>query len=166
MASKAVNAGLPQGYQSPFKRVQMRERMDDSLACVATLTGRTLEDITKMAIEFGLPAYGPCFVGEEMIAKLLMSAGGLLATKYKEFVNIDALPDVAILLIDYDEDTEIGRHVIWHHVRGTKDGPPAHHYCIDPAHWIAPEDHYTSAVKQFDVWYYIEVTAKAPAKGK
>lgn len=43
MATKQVNTGLPQGFKSPFNRVPMKDRMDDSLACVATLTSRPLE---------------------------------------------------------------------------------------------------------------------------
>jgi hypothetical protein len=164
MASKAVNTGLPEGFVSPFKRVEMRERMDDSLACIATLTGRTLDDVTKLAIEFGLPPYGPCFVDEDMIAKLLMNLGNLVATKYKDFVSIDALPDVAILLVDYDEDTEIGRHVVWHHVRGSKDRP-SFRYILDVGSWIPDTDHVTTAVTAYSPAYYIEVTSK-PARGK
>lgn len=162
MASKKVNKGLPELFTSPFARVQMKERIDDSLACIATLTNRTLEDVTKMAIDFGLPANGPCFVNEDMIAKLLMKAGGLVATKYKEVDSIDALPYVAILLVEYSEETEIGRHVVWHHVKGVKD-VPSFHYVIDPAHWIPAADHYTTAVEALAPAYYIEVTPKANA---
>lgn len=71
MASKPVNTGLPAGFESPFKRVQMEERMDDSLACVATLTNRSMQDIKKMAFEMGLPQHGPYYVGEDNGAKLL-----------------------------------------------------------------------------------------------
>lgn len=166
MASKAINTGLPAGFKSPFTRVAMRERMDDSLACVATLTGKTWEDIMKMAVDMGLPEHGPCYVTEELIAKLLMRAGNLVASKYKDFDKIDLLPDVAILLVDYDEETEIGRHVVWHHVRGTKE-QTAFHYVIDPAPWIDPADQITTAVKSYQPAAYIEVTAaRAGGRGK
>jgi hypothetical protein len=143
----------------------MQERMDDSLACIATLTGRSLEEIMKMAIDLGLPKNGPYFVGEDMIAKLLMKAGSLVGSKYQEFQKVELLPDVAILLVSYDEETEIGRHVIWHHVRGTKD-QPSHHYIIDPAQWIDQTDHFTTAVRALDPAFYIEVAAKPASKAK
>ena len=165
MASKPVNSGLPQGFKSPFNRVPMKERMDDSLACIASLTGRTLEDVTKMAIDIGLPEHGPCYVTEDMIAKLLMKAGSLVGSKYKEFQKLDLLPDVAILLVDYDEETEIGRHVVWHHVRGTPE-QQAFNYIVDVAPWIAEGDHFTTAVKNYSPAFYIEVAAKAVGRGK
>lgn len=165
MATKQVNTGLPQGFKSPFNRVAMRERMDDSLACIATLTSRTLEEVTKMAFDIGLPQHGPCYVTEDMIAKLLMKAGNLVGSKYAEFQKFDLLPDVAILLIDYDEDTEIGRHVVWHHVRGTPE-QPSFHYVVDVGHWVDADDHVTTAVKSFKPAYYMEVTAKANGRSK
>jgi hypothetical protein len=164
MASKPVNTGLPQGFQSPFKRVEMQDRMSDSAACIGTLCGRSLDEIMKMAFDMGLPEHGPCYVTEDMIAKLLMKAGGLVASKYKDFEKFDLLPDVAILLVDYDEETEIGRHVVWHHVRGTKE-QQAFHYIIDVGGWVDPADHVTTAVKAFMPAYYIEVS-KASIKGR
>jgi hypothetical protein len=165
MASKPINTGLPQGFQSPFKRVQMAATMDDSMACISTLTGRNLEEVMKMAAEMGLPQHGPYYVSEDMIAKLLMKAGGLVGSKYKEFDEFDLLPDVAILLVDYDEETEIGRHVVWHHVRGTPE-QPSFHYAIDVGQWVDPADQVTTAVKAFKPAYYIEVMAKANGRGK
>jgi len=165
MASKPVNSGLRQGFEPPFKRVQMEERMDDSLACIATLTGRPLEEVKKLAFDMGLPKNGPCYVTEDMIAKLLMKAGNLVGSKYKDFEKVDLLPDVAILLVDYDEETEIGRHVVWHHVRGTKE-QQSFHYIIDVGSWIPEADQFTTAVKAYSPAYYIEVSAKPTGRGR
>lgn len=166
MASKpAINTGLPEGFQSPFKRVQMEERMDDSLACIATLTGRPLADANKMAIEFGVPAFGPYFITETKIAALLINLGGLVATSYKEFSSYAELPDVALLLVDYDEMTEYGRHVIFHRVPG-KGGAKDFAYIIDVASWIDASDHFTTALTSFKPAYYIGVTAKPQPRGK
>jgi hypothetical protein len=165
MASKPVNSGLPQGFESPFKRVQMEERMDDSMACIATLAGRSLEEVKKLAFDMGLPKNGPCYVTEDMIAKLLMKAGNLVASKYKDADKFDALPDVAILLVDYDETTEIGRHVVWHHVRATKE-QPSFHYIIDVAPWVDAADQVTTVVKAYEPAAYIEVSSKANGRSK
>lgn len=165
MASKPVNTGLPSGFASPFKRVQMEERMDDSLACIATLTNRELVEVKKMAFDLGLPQHGPCYVTEDMIAKLLMKAGNLVGSKYKDFQKFELMPDVAILLVDYDEETEIGRHVVWHHVRGSKD-QPSFHYVVDVGQWVDAADQVTAAVKTFAPAYYIEVTARPAGRGK
>jgi hypothetical protein len=166
MASKpAINTGLPEGFQSPFKRVQMEERMDDSLACIATLTGRSLADVHKMAVEFGVPAFGPYFITESKIAALLINLGGLVATNYKEFSSFAELPDVSILLSSYDEQVELGCHQIFHRVPG-KNGTKDFAYIIDVASWIDPSDHFTTALTSFKPAYYIGVTAKPQAKGK
>lgn len=165
MASKsATNTGLPEGFESPFKRVQMIDRNGDSLACVATLTGKTIEEVNKAAVELGLPARGPYFVDGVMIAKLLMRLGGLVATNYKEFHSYDALPPVAILLVEYNPDTEVGMHVCWHHVKAHGD-ISSFSYLIDVADWIDPKQHYNKMLEKYQPAYYVEVSAP-PAKAK
>ena len=130
MAAATNNKGdLPEGFVSPFKRVAQEDRFDDALASVAILTGKSLADVRKLAEQLGLPKTGPYWVDNDMVAKLLMNLGSLVASNYKEFASIDALPDVAILLVDYDETTEVGRHVVWHHIRGTKT-QQAFHYVV------------------------------------
>lgn len=166
MASKlATNTGLPEGFKSPFKRVQMEERMDDSIACIATLTGRKLEDVHTLAVQFGVPAFGPYFITETKIAALLINLGGLVASSYKDFTSFVELPEVAILLVDYDELTELGRHVIYHRVKGA-GGAKDFAYIIDPASWIDVGDHFNTALTNYVPAYYIGVTAKPQAKGK
>ena len=165
MASKPNNPKLPEGFQSPFNRIPMEDRNSDSLACVATLTGRSLSDVQKLAVQLGLPAYGPYFVDGAMIAKMLMNLSGLVATNYKEFTSYAALPDVALLLVDYDENTELGRHVVWHHVRAN-GGQQSFSYLIDVADWIEPKEYITTALTDFEPAYYIEVTQRPAPKGK
>ena len=159
MAAATNNKGaLPEGFVSPFKRVPQEDRFDDALACVAILTGKSLADVRKLAEQLGLPKTGPYWVDNDMVAKLLMNLGSLVASNYKEFASIDALPDVAILLVDYDETTEVGRHVVWHHIRGTKT-QQAFHYVIDPASWIPEQQQVTTEFSHLKPAWYIEVTA-------
>jgi hypothetical protein len=95
-----------------------------------------------------------------------MNLGGLVATDYKEVTSIAALPDVAILLVDYDAKTEVGRHVVWHHIRGSKD-QVAFHYVVDPAFWIPEHQRVTTDFRHLSPAWYIEVTAsKSGPKGK
>ena len=166
MASTNTKGALPAGFTPPFKLIPQLDRFDDLLACVAILTGKSLADVRKQAEQFGLPKTGPYWVDIDMTAKLLMNLGSLVATNYKECPSLAALPDVAILLIDYDEDTEIGRHVIWHHIRGTKD-QPAFSYVIDPALHISASQQMTTEFGHLKPAWYVEVTvAKAGGKAK
>lgn len=140
-AAKTAPAGpqpLPEGFEAPFKRVPMEGRIDDLIACIATLTGTTLAQVTEEAIAVGYPAHGPAFLTESQIATLCMKLGGLVATKYKDFKSFAHLPDVAILYVDWNEDMDIGRHVICHTVHATSERK-AFRYLIDPAPWSAPE---------------------------
>jgi len=145
----------------------MEERIDDSLACVATLTGQSLADIKKLAVQLGFPKHGPAWVGPDLIAKLL-NQYGLIASDYKDVASIDALPDLAILLVDYDAKTEIGRHVVWHHLRG-KPEREAFHYLIDVAPWTPVEKQITTDFSHLQMnppQYYIEVAPRPDATAK
>ena len=75
MASAKIPGQIPSGYVSPFKHVLMEERIDDTLACVAMLTSQSLADIKEQAFKFGLPKFGPAWVYNEMVAKLLYQYG-------------------------------------------------------------------------------------------
>lgn len=164
MASKpATTIGLPEGVESPLKRVQMEERGDDVIACISTLTGRPLADVHKLAVQFGVPAVGPYFISESKIAALLINLAGLVATKYKEFSSYAELGNASILLVDYDENTEMGRHVIFVRVPGQKSSPG---FIIDVGSWVAPDAHYTTALKNYKPAYFIDVTPKPQTKAK
>lgn len=158
---------IPDGFQSPFKRVQMEERNDDALACVATLAGSTLVEITKLAVQLGYPPHGPAYVHSALLTRILSNVG-LSGGEYQEFTSLAAMPDVAILAVDYQgEASDLSRHVVWHHVRGTSD-QPAFSYVVDPAPWVGEKDQVTSDfshLKLKPAWY-IEITPRAGTGGK
>lgn len=161
MATTKPNNGLPPGYVSPFKRVEMEERIDDALACVAILTNQSLADIKKLAFHHGFPEHGPAWVNDPLIAKLLYQHG-LVGSEYKQVDSLSALPDVALVLVNFNPVDDISRHLVWHHVRGTPK-QSAFHYVIDPASWIDPKHHVTTDFKHLKLEkpiYYIEVTQR------
>lgn len=166
--SKNLSGGkIPDGFVSPFARVEQRERNDDALACIATITGKTLDDVTQMAIQKGYPKHGPAFVTNSLITKVLHELG-FTAGEYVEVPSIAALPLVAILSVDYQGvDTDIGRHVVWHHVPGT-DAYPSFSYVIDVANWVLEPQRMTSDFShiRFNPSWYIEVLPKANGKSK
>lgn len=114
-------------------------------------------------------AHGPAWATYPLIAKLLAEFGTERSQDYKEFVSTAVMPDVAILLVNYDPETEIGRHVVWHHVRGTEK-QPSFNYVIDPASWIEAKQQVTMDLRhlRLEGGYYIEVKplTYAGVKGK
>lgn len=149
---------LPANFQPRFKRVPMRERMDDAFACIATLTGKSLEEVNRAAVALGYPAQGPAYPTETLMAKLLMSLGSLVATHYKDFDSTAALPEVAILFIDLDEEMDTGRTVVWHHVQRT-DAHPPFSYVIDPGTWIPEGRHLHTDIGSLKISWFMAVTS-------
>jgi hypothetical protein len=167
MATTKTTGQLPAGFVSPYKRVAMEERIDDSLACIATLTNQSLADIKKLAFQLGFPKQGPAWVSSDLIAQLLYQHG-LIGKEYQEVSSTAALPDVAILLVDYNADTEIGRHVVWHHLRGTPERQ-AFSYLVDVASWLPVEQQVTTDFTHLQMnppQYYIEITPRPDGSHK
>jgi hypothetical protein len=157
MATSKLNPPkeIPEGFVYPFKRVPQEERIDDSLALVATLGGTTLEVIRNQAFEFGLPKNGPAWVDQKMIA-----------SDWKETSSIAALPLCAFLSVDVKND--YGRFVLWTHFKGNEQHESMS-IILDPGSWVAPENHLTREWKHLDIafpLYYFEITKKPAAAGK
>jgi hypothetical protein len=156
---------IPEGFASPFKRAQMEERNDDALACIATLSSRALGEVTTLAVQIGYPKHGPAYVTNALITKLLHNLG-LKGGEYQEFSSVEAMPDVAILAVDYQgEATDLSRHVVWHHVRATAD-QQAFSYVIDPAPWVTEKQRMTADFGHLNLSpaWYIEVTPRGKGK--
>lgn len=150
--------------QPPFKRVAQTNDFDCWLAAVATIVARPLADVRQVAVEkFKLPKNGPhsFFMDETMIAKLL-AHWSLTGTVWKEGTGIASLPDVCIGLIDYNPETEIGRHVVF--VRQRDDaGKVIQEWLLDPAYWIAADRQVRTDVKAVPIAWFIGVTPMRPA---
>jgi hypothetical protein len=149
---------LPTAFTPVFKRVAQSCEFDDAFACIAMLTGKTIPEIRQLAIDkFKHPKNGPYWINEALICNLLAHYK-LLGTVYKEFA--EPLPDVCILMIDYVEATEIGRHVLYH--KGMfpdgKGGQAQLDYIIDPAYWIPAERQINGDWKALKPAWYIGVS--------
>ncbi len=178
--SKLTNAKstvLPEGFVSPFSRVEMpanttNARISDGLCCVSMLTQKPLDEITERAYQLGLKKHGPAWCYSGMIRSLLKESD-LIASEDLEVADTAALPYVAMVLCEYDKDTSIGRWVLWHHVKGT-DAIPSFSYIIDPAYWVEPHLQVTRSFERLltprSPIYYLEITpkptGKSPAKPK
>jgi hypothetical protein len=163
----SVAGQLPTGFTYPFRRVAMEERLDDSMAVIAALTGQTLETIRDQAFELGFPRQGPGWLDQRAIATLL-ARYNLAASDWKEASSIAALPDVAMMTVDMvgDKASGYGRFVLWTHFRATQEYASFSAVC-DPGHWLTPEQHLNTDFKHlritFPLWYF-EVVPKTPPK--
>ena len=139
-------------------------------AAIAILTGKTLDSIMRQAETMGLPTTGPYFpwIDGDMIAKLL-AAYGLVATVWKECAKGYAdLPEVAIAMVSYDADWEVGRCVVYH--RNTaSDGKTSQPYVVDPYPHTESRLHLrvgTAALADLPPAWFIGVTQMNKAAAK
>lgn len=164
MATTTATTATPSfGFQPAFKRVQQSHDFDCAFACVAMITGKTLDEVRQIAIEkFRHPKHGPYWIGEDLISKLLVHYGWV-ATIYKEGTGIASLPDLAIGMVEYSEITEVGRHVLFHRMGAAGTLKGLTEYIIDPAYWIEPSKHIRTDIKGFPISYFIGVHPMKPA---
>ncbi|SOD25371.1 hypothetical protein SAMN05518800_1875 [Variovorax sp. YR752] len=162
--STPTETGLPAGFVSPFKRVEMQPniRIDDGISCIAMLVNQPLDTIMKAAFQRGVAEHGPSWCYASQLQSILRDYG--LNAEEKECSTIDALPDVALITAQYNPATQYGRWVLWHHVRATGK-IKSFHYVIDPAYWIDPSRHIvTTDIQQLitpkSPIYYLEITPK------
>jgi hypothetical protein len=159
-APAAIGSSL--NFQPAFNRVAQSQDCDCAFACIAMVSNKTLADVKQAAVsQFKFPRNGLYWIGEELICKLFASFG-YVATIYKETTVIADLPDVAILMVDYDPETEIGRHVLFYRQRGSA-GKPNLEVIIDPAPWVPIEKQYRQDVKGMPSAYFIGVHPMKPA---
>jgi len=127
-------------FKTLFNRVQQPDRQDEALAEVAMLGATKLDNIRQQAEVLGLPKRGPYYpyIDADMLAQVLMSRG-LVGTIWKESKELGGLPDVAVAMVDYDADWEVGRCMLFH--RLPADNPSKVAQCVlDPLHQIRRED--------------------------
>ncbi|MDC8774377.1 hypothetical protein [Roseateles albus] len=171
MATTKPNGGqLPPGFVSPFKRAEMLGTHDDLLACAATICSKSMEDVKKMAVTLGMPANGPFFMDEVLFRQIVFNLSPFAVSDYKDLTSLDALPDLAVLCLDYDKHSEACRTVVFQHVRASEK-TPSFSYVIDPANWLDPKCHVTTDLSHLNLKpsWYLEITQRAgttPTRGK
>ena len=67
------------------------------------------------------------------------------------------VPDIAIVMIDYDEDTEIGRSVVYQRAASKNDPKGYEEYVLDPAYWMTSHEPVTTDIKGLCPRWYIGV---------
>lgn len=93
-----------------MKRVRQRDPTGCGLACIAMLSGDKYESVKDVAInELGWEESGTFYTGTRDLRELGRYFGIELGKRRRLFKNFNALPDTAILAINYKEQTDT-----WH----------------------------------------------------
>jgi hypothetical protein len=156
MATIPSSTNAAQGFNPVFNRVQQSNDFDCAFACIAMIAGKTLDNVRQTAVDkFKHPKHGPFWITEDLIAKLLAHYGWV-ATVYKESTGIASLPDLAIGMVEYDPESEIGRHSLFHRHTLPGSKQPVE-YIIDPAYWVDSSKQVRTDIKGFPISYFIGV---------
>jgi hypothetical protein len=111
------------------------------------LAGKTIEEVREIAIaKTKHPARGPYYLGETQIAALLAQLG-LVATVYKELSRVADIPDVALILVDYNPEMDLGRHILFHRAKASHASGTTIEYALDPAPWCKAADRVRTSFK-------------------
>ncbi|PTB21617.1 hypothetical protein C9I57_08290 [Trinickia symbiotica] len=146
------------GFEPAYRRVQQSGDFDCPFAVIAMIAHVTLDEVRRVAVErFHHPPHGPYCITGELAAKLL-GHYGYSAGMYEEPSSTNDIPDLAIALVDYDDHTNLGRHVLFHRARCNRDELVTVAYVIDPAYWLAPQDYVRTSLP--DIQWFLEVYPK------
>lgn len=130
----------PTTFTPAFPFAAQTNDFDDVFACAAMLSGKTIGEVREIAIaKTKHPARGPYYLGETHIAAL-MAQLGLVATVYKEVSRVSDIPDVALILVDYNDDMEVGRHILFHRAKASHASGTTIEYALDPSLSCKPAD--------------------------
>ncbi|MEC4723292.1 hypothetical protein RY831_29475 [Noviherbaspirillum sp. CPCC 100848] len=144
-----------QAIQPAFVRVSQRSEWDDAFACIATITGKSLDDVYAVATDkLKFPKHPPRWITESMINRLLAHCG-YSSTVYKPVAKLADIPDVAIILVEWSNDMDVGRHAVF--VRDRRTAKKPQEYVLDPAYWIEPRLHVRIDIKNLAPAWYIGV---------
>ena len=137
----------PTTFTPAFQFVAQTNEFDDVFACAAMLSGKKIEEVREIAIaKTKHPAHGPYYLGETHIARLLAQLG-FVATVYKDVSRAADIPDVAFLMVDFNADMEVGRHILFHRAKATHAPGTTIEYALDPAPWCKPADRVRTTFK-------------------
>lgn len=144
--------------QPAYKIVPMSHDFDSLLAAMATIACKgTPEEVKKLAVAKQLlPEHGPYWAGDDMLIAKIFVQLGFVSTVWKEASSFSELPSLALVLDDYDEDTDLGRFVVYHR---RLVSPPSTRQeeavLLDPAYWLTPEQRVRRDFTNFQtpIWF-------------
>ncbi len=174
MASGPATGNTPK-YRPLFKRVAQNETEEGihsadllgEFACVATVCSVSLDDVRNVAIKkYKHPAYGPFWITQELIQQLFREFGWIASDWRQIMTPLSGITDVAMLAINYDEEMEFGRPVIFQRSANKDDPSGFVEHIIDPAYWVPENKRVTSDIKAYaPAWWMSLSPAAYPSSG-
>lgn len=149
--------------------VPMQNDFDSLLATIATVTGKSSPaDIKKIAVEKQLiPAHGPYWAGDDVLIAKIFASCGWVSSIWKEAGSLAELPSLALVLEDYDEETDLGRFVMFYRRLVNPPSKQEESVLLDPAYWLSPEQRIRRDLKDIKgpIWFIgVSQMGKAPGK--
>lgn len=141
----------------PYKRIQQPTEGLDGIACIAMITGKTIPEIMKVAIDkYKLRASnGPYFFDQDRL-QVLLAGYGFVAGNYLEIKTINDVPDQALVWQETDAGMEVGKHFLFGRMRDPSNPKLSVPYVIDPAA-TDPALFIRTDLAALDLSYYISV---------
>lgn len=147
---------IPANYQPRYSRVEQSHPFDCWAACIAMVAQKTIVAVTDLALRAKILPVGPYWISDEAIAKILIRYG-FVSTIYKATSgNTDELPDLCMVLLNYDESSELGHHALMYRERELPTSP-TRCVLINPAGWV-PESERVRILEDGEASYYIGIT--------
>jgi len=109
-----------------MRRVIQRDITGCGLACIAMLSGKSYSEVRKKAMDkLGFEDHGVFYTNTSQLVSLGREFSLNLGKRRRKFKGYDALPNIAILAINYREKSDTWHWVIYHK-SSTKE------YVLDP----------------------------------
>lgn len=109
-----------------MRRVVQQDSTGCGIACVAMLAGKTYVQVRKLALEIlSLEEGDPFYTGTKDLVSLGERYNLKIGVRRRKFKAFEALPDKAILAINYKQNTDTWHWVVFH--RTAKEP-----YVLDP----------------------------------
>ena len=97
-----------------MRRVKQGDPTGCGLACIAMLAGSDYNTVRELAIkELGFEDSGAFYTGTNHLRYLSDSFNIELGKKRRQFKSFEALPEIAILAINYKEDSDTWHWVVY-----------------------------------------------------
>ncbi|MGF6611854.1 hypothetical protein OKW45_006776 [Paraburkholderia sp. WSM4175] len=130
----------PTTFTPAFTFVPQMSEFDDIWSCCAMISGKTIEQVREIAVtKLKHPARGPFYYGETHIAALLAQLE-FVGSVYKEISKVSDIPDLALILVNFHEDMQCGRHILFHRGRASHTSGTSIEYAIDPSVGCVPAE--------------------------
>jgi len=100
-----------------MRRIRQRDPTGCGLACIAMIAGTNYEKVRDIAVELGWDETGDFYTGNRDLRDLGKYFGIEIGKIRRPFKSFDALPEAAILAINYKKQSDTWHWVVYRRTR-------------------------------------------------